>query len=93
MKHHINFKVNGDDYSLAVDPWRTLNELLREDLNLTGTKLGCGTGDCGACTVMVDDRTVSSCLTLAVSVDGKMLQPWRGSLLRAKSFTPYRMLL
>ncbi|MGO8820723.1 MAG: (2Fe-2S)-binding protein [Desulfomonilaceae bacterium] len=71
MKHHINFSVNGDDYSLAVDPWRTLNELLREDLNLTGTKLGCGTGDCGACTVMVDGRTVSSCLTLAVSVNGK----------------------
>ncbi|MGA8832709.1 MAG: (2Fe-2S)-binding protein [Desulfomonilaceae bacterium] len=71
MKHHINFTVNGDDYSLAVDPWRTLNELLREDLNLTGTKLGCGTGDCGACTVMVDGRTVSSCLTLAVSVNGK----------------------
>ncbi len=72
MKHQIKFKVNGDDYSLAVDPWRTLNEVLREDLNLTGTKLGCGTGDCGACTVIVDDRTVSSCLTLAVSVDGKV---------------------
>ena len=71
MKYKIKFKVNGDEYSLAVDPRKTLNEALREDLNLTGTKLGCGTGDCGACTVMVDGRTVSSCLTLAVSVNGK----------------------
>jgi carbon-monoxide dehydrogenase small subunit len=78
MKHRINIKVNGDDYSLAVDPWRTLNELLREDLNLTGTKLGCGTGDCGACTVMVDGRTVSSCLTLAVSVNGKSVTTVEG---------------
>ena len=48
-----------------------LLELLRDDLGLTGTKKGCGIGDCGACTVMVDDRSVSSCLTLAVAVDGK----------------------
>jgi carbon-monoxide dehydrogenase small subunit len=78
VKHHIKFKVNGDEYSLAVDPWRTLNEMLREDLNLTGTKLGCGTGDCGACSVMVDGRTVSSCLTLAVSVDGKTIRTVEG---------------
>ncbi len=78
MKHQINFKVNGDDFSLLVEPWRTLNEVLREDLNLTGTKLGCGTGDCGACTVMVDGRTVSSCLTLAVSVNGKSVRTVEG---------------
>ena len=78
MKHTIKFKVNGNEYSLAVDPWRTLNEVLREDLNLTGTKLGCGTGDCGACSVMVDGRTVSSCLTLAVTVDGKSVQTVEG---------------
>ncbi len=71
MKKEITMTVNGDIYRLAVDPWRTLNEVLRNDLNLTGTKLGCGTGDCGACTVLVDGRTVSSCLTLAVEVDGK----------------------
>lgn len=71
MKHVIKFKVNGDECSLAVEPWRTLNEVLREDLNLTGTKFGCGIGDCGACAVLVDEQTVSSCLTLAVSVDGK----------------------
>ncbi len=78
MKHRIRFKVNGDEYSLAVDPWKTLNEVLRDDLNLTGTKLGCGTGDCGACTVLVDDRSVSSCLTLAVSVDGKSIRTVEG---------------
>jgi aerobic carbon-monoxide dehydrogenase small subunit len=78
MKHQIKFKVNGDEYSLAVDPWRTLNEVLRDDLNLTGTKLGCGTGDCGACAVMVNDRTVSSCLTLAISVDGKSIKTVEG---------------
>jgi len=78
MKQLIHFNVNGIPYSMAVDPWRTLNEMLREDLNLTGTKLGCGTGDCGACTVMVDGRTVSSCLTLAVSVDGKDIRTVEG---------------
>jgi len=78
VKHHIKLIVNGDEYSLSVDPWRTLNEVLREDLNLTGTKLGCGAGDCGACTVMVDGRTVSSCLTLAVCVDGKAVKTVEG---------------
>jgi carbon-monoxide dehydrogenase small subunit len=78
MKHEIVFSVNGDECVLAVDPWRTLNEVLRDDLNLTGTKLGCGTGDCGACTVMVDDRTVNSCLTLAVTVNGKSVRTIEG---------------
>jgi carbon-monoxide dehydrogenase small subunit len=58
--------VNGDRYQVAVDPWRTLAEVLREDLNLTGTKIGCNQGDCGACTVLMEGRSVSSCLTLAV---------------------------
>jgi aerobic-type carbon monoxide dehydrogenase small subunit (CoxS/CutS family) len=44
LKYQIKFKVNGDEYSLAVDPWRTLNEVLRDDLNQTGAKLGCGFG-------------------------------------------------
>ncbi len=78
MKRQINVKVNGDQYSISVDPKKTLNELLREDLNLTGTKLGCGTGDCGACTVIVDGAAVSSCLTLAVTVDGKSVTTVEG---------------
>ena len=78
MKQHITLVVNGDVYNLAVEPWRTLNETLREDLNLTGTKLGCGTGDCGACTVLVEGRSVSSCLTLAVEMDGKRITTVEG---------------
>lgn len=78
MKHFITLKVNGDQYDLAVDPWRSLNDILREDLNLTGTKLGCGTGDCGACTVLMDGRSVSSCLTLAVEADGKAITTVEG---------------
>ncbi len=78
MKHQISFTVNGDNVTVLVDPWVTLNEVLREDLNMTGTKLGCGTGDCGACTVLVDGRSVNSCLTLAVAVDGKSVQTVEG---------------
>jgi len=78
MKHTITMTVNGDTYSLAVEPWRTLNETLREDLGLTGTKLGCGSGDCGACTVIMDGRTVSSCLTLAVEADGRSITTVEG---------------
>ena len=57
-KQPIRVRINGDPYYLAVDPWRTLNELLRDELGLIGTKLGCGSGDCGACTVLVDGRAV-----------------------------------
>ena len=78
MKHDITLKVNGDSYSLAIDPWRTLNEVLREDLNLTGTKLGCGSGDCGACTVIAEGRSISSCLTLAVEMDQKEIMTIEG---------------
>jgi carbon-monoxide dehydrogenase small subunit len=70
MKQVITLHVNGDRYEVAVEPWRTLNEVLREDLRLTGTKHGCGDGDCGSCTVLVDGRSVLSCLTLAPAVDG-----------------------
>jgi carbon-monoxide dehydrogenase small subunit len=78
MKHIITLNVNGDPYTVAVYPWQTVNEVLREELNLTGVKLGCGTGDCGACTVHVDGRAVSSCLTLAVQVEGKKITTVEG---------------
>ena len=78
MKHLISLKVNGDNYTVAADSWRTLNEVLREDLGLTGTKLGCGDGDCGACTVLLDGKSVSSCLTLAVAADGKEIMTVEG---------------
>ena len=78
MKHLITLNVNGDTYSVAAESSRTLNEVLREDLGLTGTKLGCSDGDCGACTVLVDGQSVSSCLTLAVSVEGKEISTVEG---------------
>ena len=78
MKQVITLQVNGDHYEVAVEPWRTLNEVLRDDLRLTGTKLGCGDGDCGACTVLLDGRSVLSCLTLAVAADGSDIRTVEG---------------
>jgi carbon-monoxide dehydrogenase small subunit len=69
-KKLITLNINGDDHEIAVLPWHTLNEVLRDQLHLTGTKLGCGTGDCGACTVLIDGKSVSSCLTLAIEAEG-----------------------
>jgi len=71
MKIPIELEINGNKYCLAVSPSQTLNEVLRDELNLTGTKLGCGSGDCGACTVIAEGRSISSCLTLAIEMDGK----------------------
>jgi aerobic carbon-monoxide dehydrogenase small subunit len=70
MKQLMRLTVNGAPYEVAVHPWKTLNELLRDDLRLTGTKKGCGTGDCGACTVILNGVTVASCLTLALEAEG-----------------------
>jgi xanthine dehydrogenase YagT iron-sulfur-binding subunit len=62
--------VNGVETQLTVAPWTTLLDALRDHLDLTGTKKGCDHGQCGACTVLVDDRRINSCLTLAVMQDG-----------------------
>lgn len=67
----IMLVVNGKEYSLSVKPWRTLLEVLREELQLTGTKEGCGEGDCGACTVILDGEIVNSCLILALQANGR----------------------
>jgi len=66
----ITLTVNGDVVRVAVAPERTLVEVLRYDLGLTGTKQGCDEGDCGACSVLLDGRQVLSCITLAVEADG-----------------------
>lgn len=67
----VAFKVNGERKKLSIDPRVTLLDALRERLQLTGTKKGCDRGQCGACTVHVDDRRVLSCLTLAATLQGK----------------------
>lgn len=71
MKHDIKLRVNGDAYALQVDSRRTLLEVLREQLGLTGTKEMCNKGDCGGCTVILDGKAVLSCMMLAVEADGK----------------------
>ncbi len=70
MKKIVSLTVNGVLHEVAVEPRRTLADLLRYDLGLTGTKKGCGIGDCGACTVLLDGVATFSCLTLAVQADG-----------------------
>jgi aerobic-type carbon monoxide dehydrogenase small subunit (CoxS/CutS family) len=71
MKHKIRFTINREVKEIEVEPNRTLLKMLREDLDLIGAKEGCGAGECGACTVMVDNKPVNSCLMLAVEADGK----------------------
>ena len=71
QKKLIELKINGDLHEVAIDPRRTLVEVLREDLDLTGTKESCGDGDCGACTVLMDGKPVNGCLVLALEAQGK----------------------
>ena len=73
MKHKIRFTINREVKEIEVEPNRTLLKMLREDLDLIGAKEGCGAGECGACTVLVDNKPVNSCLMLAVEADGKKI--------------------
>ena len=66
----IRLSINGKTHNLAIKPWVTLLDLLREYLDFTGTKKGCDHGQCGACTILCDDKRILSCLTLAVMKDG-----------------------
>ena len=75
---HVTGKINGDETEFLCDPRETLLDVLRDRLNLTGTKEGCGTGDCGACTVTIDDRLVCSCLMLGVEASGKSIETIEG---------------
>ncbi len=74
----IHVIVNGEPHELSIPPWRTLLELIREDLGLTGTKEGCSIGECGTCTVILDGKTVNSCLVLAAEADGKEITTIEG---------------
>ncbi|MEM1994009.1 MAG: (2Fe-2S)-binding protein [Nitrososphaerales archaeon] len=71
MRQRIKLFVNGEAYEVYTEPNRTLLDVLREDLELTGTKRGCDSGECGACTVLLNGKPVNSCLILAPEVDGQ----------------------
>lgn len=71
MKQPIRLRVNGEDYEVFVEPWKVLSEVLREELDLTGVKEGCLTGECGACTVIADGKPVRSCMMLISQAKGK----------------------
>ncbi len=77
-RNHVSATVNGDQVEFLCETGQTLLEVLRDELRLTGTKEGCGTGDCGACSVIVDGRLVCSCLMLAVEAEGKAIQTIEG---------------
>ena len=76
----ITLTVNGSEQKLRVEPWTTLLDLLRERLDLTGTKKGCDHGQCGACTVLVDGKRVNACLILAVLKDGATVTTIEGTV-------------
>jgi carbon-monoxide dehydrogenase small subunit len=78
MKQFIQLIVNDREYDVAVEPHRTLTDVIRYDLGLTGTKKGCEVGDCGSCTVILEGRPVNSCLVLAVQAHGKRITTIEG---------------
>ena len=88
MKKEIELRVNDFLYRLSVEPGRTLLQVLREDLGLTGTKEGCASGECGACTVLLDGEPVRSCLTLAVDTQGRDITTIEGV---AENGKPHRI--
>ena len=73
-KHHVTATINGEPAEFLCEPQQTLLDVLRDNLNLTGSKEGCSSGDCGACSVIVDGRLVCSCLVLGVEAEGKKVQ-------------------
>ena len=77
-KIHVTTEVNGDTVEFLADPRETLLDVLRDRVGLTGSKEGCGTGDCGACSVLLDGRLVSSCLVLGVEAEGHKIETIEG---------------
>ena len=77
-KHHISTTINGESVEFLCNTEQTMLDVLRDELHLTGTKEGCATGDCGACSITVDDRLVCSCLMLGVEAEGHAIQTIEG---------------
>ncbi len=77
-RKHVQTTINGDECDFLCESNETLLSVIRNQLRLTGTKEGCSTGDCGACSVMLDSRLVCSCLTLAVEAEGKVIETIEG---------------
>lgn len=77
-KTHVATNINGDSYEFLCNTQQTLLDVLRHELDLKGSKEGCATGDCGACSVMMDDRLVCACLVLGVEADGKKIETVEG---------------
>ena len=77
-KFHVTATVNGEEVEYLCDPQQTLLDVLRDELNLTGTKEGCSSGDCGACSVILDGRLVCSCLALGAELDGAEIETIEG---------------
>jgi len=86
-KQLLSFTVNGEPVEVLVQPYVTLLDALREDLGLTGPKEGCGTGDCGACSIHLDGQLVASCLVLAMQARGRSVATIEG-LARGGTLTP-----
>jgi carbon-monoxide dehydrogenase small subunit len=78
LKRMINFLLNGEPVQVEIEPHLTLLQLLRDKLELIGTKEGCGMGECGACTVLLDGKTVNSCIFPALEADGKSVMTIEG---------------
>ncbi len=78
MQQVVQLNINGSPYEIMVAPNDTLADVVRRKLGLTGTKLGCEQGDCGACTVLIDDKSQLSCLTLAIACEGKDIRTIEG---------------
>src|SRR3982074_2057438 len=78
QKAHISFMLNGESAEVAFAPHKTLLEVLREDLGLTGTKHGCELGECGTCTILVDGRAILSCLMLGLDAEDRAVETIEG---------------
>jgi aerobic carbon-monoxide dehydrogenase small subunit len=77
-KHHVSTTINGEPAEFLCEPQQTLLDVLRDELNLTGSKEGCSSGDCGACSVIMDGRVACSCLALGVEAEGRSIETIEG---------------